>query len=141
MVKSRKLHEAVTRESNELSAAEKQLILNAMKIRRSQVTNAKPNAQTLPTLRYIESAVIQAFNEESGPDTEKFWRRISEAGLDFRRRDVVRDILERDRIKDRIEYDIVVDTADTLADMGKVTPAEAKRLQQLVARFERDERV
>jgi hypothetical protein len=133
-----KIHEDVVRESKDLTAAQKKLVLDGLASDRKHIVNSE--SKTMEALRYIEGAVVQPFNEMTGPDADKFWQRIAEARLDFQRRDVVREILERNRIKDRVEYEIVIDTEDALLDAGKITAAEAKKLQALVDRYERTER-
>jgi hypothetical protein len=132
------IHEDVVIESRAHTAAQKKLIRDGLARERDRIVSG--DSKTLATLHFVEATVLRSFNESSGPDTEKFWERVANAGLAFHRRDVVREILDRNRIKDRIEYDAVIDTADLLTDAGKITAAEAKQLRQLVERYEADER-
>jgi hypothetical protein len=132
------IHEDVVIESRAHTAAQKKLIRDGLARERDRIVSG--DSKTLATLHFVEATVLRSFNEASGPDTEKFWERVANAGLAFHRRDVVREILDRNRIKDRIEYDAVIDTADLLTDAGKITAAEAKQLRQLVERYEADER-
>lgn len=102
-----------------------------------QLIAATPASKSVKGLAYIEQAVVQPWNESGGEDAEKFWQAAAGAGLDFARRDVLRDVLARKRIKSRPEYEVVVDTVDADEDSGKITADDAAALRKMVAAFER----
>ena len=76
------------------------------------------------------------YNEGGGPDVEEFWRRVQEAGLPFERKDVLRIVLNRDRVRTRSEYDIVIDTAIPASQTGRITEEQCSRLLQLAENYE-----
>jgi hypothetical protein len=61
---------------------------------------------------------------------EEFWRRLARSGIDIKRRDDVKDVLARKRIKDVHEYDTIVDSLVVLQQIGKLTKDDAARAQQ-----------
>jgi len=69
----------------------------------------------------IVSDFLTYYNEGGGPDVEEFWRRVQEAGLPFERKDVLGIVLNRDRVRTRSEYDIVIDTAIPASQTGRHT--------------------
>lgn len=133
LLKALEIHEEVVRTSKELSSEQRKLVLTSLEQERELLTT--PRGQTTSALRYSEDAIIGPFNEESGPDADRFWKKVAEAGLDFKRRDVIREILERKRINNRVEYDLVVDLVDTLEDDKKITRAEAQTLRDLAEKY------
>jgi len=124
----------VIRESKSLSADQKEIALGGLEQMRRLAAAASPS--TAKGLADIEAAVVQPWNEEAGADAEKFWEAAREAGLDYVRRDVLRDVLKRKRIKDRLEFEVVVDTVDAREESGEISAGEARDLRKMAAMFE-----
>jgi len=135
LLKAAEISARVIRESKSLSGGQKEIALGGLEQMR-QLVAATP-ASKANGLVYIEQAIVQPWNEESGEDAEKFWQAAQEAGLDYARRDVLRNVLKRKRIKDRLEFEMVADTVDASEESGKISADEARELRKMVAAFER----
>lgn len=96
------IYEDVVRDSEELGAAQKKIILRALEQQRRLVAEPEPAFRNLESLAYLEQATVQPWNESSGADADEFWRRVAELGLDYRRKDVIREVLKRKRIRDAL---------------------------------------
>jgi len=99
----------------------------------------EPPFASLESLAYVEDAFFTYWNEASGDHVERFWRLVAEQGLPFKRRDVVREVLNRGRINDDIEYQQVTDGLVILQQIGKITAGEANRLSMMLREFEERE--
>ena len=76
---------------------------------RKTLFNASPKMRNLKSLAYLETAVFTEFNEGSGAYVEEFWLKVKEAGLPFERRDLLMKVLQRGRIVNDVEYELLVD--------------------------------
>jgi hypothetical protein len=97
----------------------------------------KPAFANLRSLSYTENDIFTHWNESGGPDVERFWQLIKERGLPFERRDKIREILNRGRIRNDIEYDVVTDSIVILQQIGKISGEEAKKLSDMLGAFEK----
>jgi hypothetical protein len=96
----------------------------------------EPPFASLESLAYLEDAFFTYWNEASGEHIERFWQLVAERGLPFQRRDVVREVLNRGRIKDDIEYQHVTDGVVILRQSGRISREEADRLSMMLKQFE-----
>ena len=126
----------VIRNSKSFGSTQKETMLSGLESIR-QLSSAAPSTKTGKSLAYIEQAVVQPWNEVANEDAEKFWQAATAAGLEYERRDVLRDVLSRKRIKDQPEFEVIVDTVDASEDSGKITGEEAAALRKMIVAFER----
>lgn len=89
-----------------------------------------PAFAKLASLAYLESDFFTYWNESAGKHVERFWREVAKRKLPFERRDVIGDVLERGRIKTRIEYELAVDA------VGVLGAAKARKLSKLIGDYE-----
>ena len=97
----------------------------------------EPPFASLQSLAYLEDAFFTYWNEASGEHIERFWQRVTAGGLPFERKDVVRDVLSRGRIRNDIEYQTITDSIVIHQQMGKISRAEADRLSEMLGQFEK----
>jgi hypothetical protein len=104
---------------------------------RQKALSPEPPFATLRSLAYLEEAFFTAWNEGLGEHVEQFWQRIAERGLPFERRDLIREILTRRRIRNDIEYQAVTDALVVLQHIGKITDREVAQLAEMLEAFEK----
>lgn len=97
----------------------------------------EPAFATLKSLAYLEDAFFTYWNEASGAHIERFWQQVAERGLPFQRKELVRDVLARGRIRSEMEYQTIVDSWLILQQLGRLSAAEAQCLSDMLAAFER----
>ncbi len=88
------------------------------------------------SLAYLESAFFTYWNEGEGPHVDLFWDRIYECGLPYQRRDPIRKILKRGKVRSGMEAELL---ADVLSDVSgaRLKQAELKQLRHIMEEYER----
>jgi len=114
----------------------RQMMINYNRDTRELCKNLPQKYFNKTSIGIIVSDFLTYYNEGGGPDVDEFWRRVQEAGLPFERKDVLGNVLKRDRIRTRSEYDIVVDTAIPASQTGRITEEQCLRLLQLAEEYE-----
>ena len=94
-----------------------------------------PVNANLRGLAALESIFFTEWNEGSGEVVERFWQLVADRGLPFARKDIVRDVLARGRINSEAEYHAVTDSIVIHQQMGRLSPAEADKLDKMLAQF------
>jgi hypothetical protein len=97
----------------------------------------EPPFANLGSLVYHEENVFTHWNEGVGLDVDRFWQLIAERGLPFERKDKIREVLDRGKIQNDVEYHAVTDAIVILRQTGKITDEEAQRLSDILAAFEK----
>lgn len=102
-------------------------------------TVLNPNRQfkTLASLNYDIEAVFTYFQEATGNTVDYFWKRIDENNLDYIRQDKLRKILDRGKIRGRIEYEYITDIIVVANQEGRTTEEETKKLAKMLSDFEK----
>jgi hypothetical protein len=103
---------------------------------KSPAISPEPAFASLKSLAYLEDAFFTHWNEASGAYVEHFWQQVAERGLPFQRRELVRDVLTRGRIRNEMEYQTIVDSWLILQQSGRISEAEAQRLSSMMEKFE-----
>ena len=99
--------------------------------------NPNPGFKKIASLKYLESDCLTYWNESAGPHVELFWERIANEKLGFKRKDVLKDVLKRNRIKNIFEFDSITDSLVISRQTGKIDEAEFLTLSQLLGDFEK----
>lgn len=104
-----------------------------------KLTVLNPNRQfkTLASLKYDIEAVFTYFQEATGDTVDFFWKRIDENNLDYKRQDKLRKILDRGKIRGRIEYEYITDIIVVANQEGRTTEEETKKLAKMLSDFEK----
>jgi len=126
------INEQILRGSNALSPKQKQIALAGV----GRYREALDPPIGRRSLDQLESDLLLAWNESTGPDANAFWKRLEEASLPYLRRDVLREILERRKIRNRVEYDLLADTMEERAENGSITQDERGRLRAMMNQYE-----
>src|SRR6185436_13750663 len=94
-----------------------------------------PVIANLRGLAELEIIFFTSWNEGSGEDVERFWQLVAERGLPFERKDIVRATLNRGRINSEMEYQTITDSIVIQQQIGKISAAEADRLDKMLGQF------
>ena len=103
------------------------------KLRRIEV---EPKFRTLASLKYDIEAVFTYFQEGAGETVEYFWKKINEVGLDYKRENKLENILNRGKIRGRIEYEYVTDMIVVAKQVGMTNENETKQLSEMLGQYE-----
>jgi hypothetical protein len=110
--------------------------INTYKGWKKSVLNPEPQFKKLASLKYNIDDVFTYFQEGAGPTVEYFWKKVDEAGLDYKRENRMRKILDRGKIKGRTEFNYVIDMFVVAQQNGMITREEAERLNKMLKEFE-----
>ncbi|RNI31457.1 hypothetical protein [Rufibacter latericius] len=103
---------------------------------KERTLNPEPQFKSLASLKYKINDVFTYFQEGTGLTVEFFWKKLNEAGLDFKRENKLEKILQRDKIKGRIEYEYVTDMIGVAEQTKMMTSEDSKKLSQVIGEFE-----
>lgn len=98
--------------------------------------NPEPQFKNLTSLKYSINDVFTYFQEGKGKTVEYFWKRIKEEGLDYKRENKLKKILNRGKIRGQIEYDYVIDMIVVAEQVGLTTKEETVVLSKMLGEFE-----
>lgn len=104
---------------------------------KNSLLNPEPKYANLGSLKYTIQDVFTYFNEGTGETVNEFWRRIKESNLPYERENRLEKILSKQKIKNRQEYDYVIDTMVPFKQEGIINDYDFELLNQLVGEFER----
>jgi hypothetical protein len=99
--------------------------------------NPERKFKNLTSLKYDIESVFTYFQEGAGPTVEYFWNRIAEEKLDYTRENRLKKILDRGKIKGRVEFEYVVDMFVVAQQNGMITRDEALQLSDMLEKFEK----
>lgn len=98
--------------------------------------NPESKYQNLSSLKYDIDNVFTYFQESSGPTVEYFWNRLAEEGLVYTRENKIKKILDRGKIRGRVEFAYVVDMFVVAQQNGMITKDEVLRLRDILKNYE-----
>lgn len=98
--------------------------------------NPQPPFNKVVSLKYLENDFLTFWNEEQGQDVDEFWTEVYKSGLAFERKDTIRTVLNRKRIKDIHEYNNIVDSIVVAEQIGRIDKIIVEELNQLIGEFE-----
>ena len=114
-----------------------QLFLDGYNSFKKLIIEADPKFSNLGSLKYKIQDVFTYFNEGAGETVNEFWKRIKESNLPYERENKLEKILSKRKIKNRQEYDYVIDTMVPFKQEGIISDSDFELLNQLIGEFER----
>jgi len=111
--------------------------LETMMLWRDMALKPRPAFANLKSLAYLESAYFTYWNETPyEAHVKMFWKQVASEGLPFKRRDLIRELLERGRIKSDFEYEYAKDLIPGHRQLGILTDAEEIRIAEMIEAYE-----
>jgi hypothetical protein len=98
--------------------------------------NPAPEYRKIVSLNYRTQDALTFFQEGTGQAVDYFWKRIAAEELGYERVNRLRKVLDRGRIKGRMEYDQVTDSFIAAQQEGRITEEEAGKLAGMLGDFE-----
>jgi len=104
---------------------------------RNRITDPDLRPKTIAPLKQMLSDVLTYFQESSGKAVNAFWRKIDAKSLNIKRVDRFAKILDRGKIKNHIEYDIIIDLYTPYLQENKLSKEQIEKINELILDFER----
>ena len=103
---------------------------------KTRILEAEPKFRTLASLKYDIEAIFTYFQEGTGQTVEYFWRKLKESKLDYIRENKLEQILNRGKIRGRIEYEYVTDMIVVAEQVGLTNKTDSKKLSEMIGEYE-----
>ena len=103
---------------------------------KDSIFKCEPQFLNLSSLKYTISDVFTYFLEGSGPNVEFFWKKIKNNNLDYERKNPLDKILKRGKIKNDIEYQLVIDMIPVAEQSGLISKDQEKALSEMLGKYE-----
>jgi len=100
------------------------------------IFNCESKFQNLSSLKYTITNVFTIFHESSGPGVEYFWQKLKENKLDYERKNPLEKILKRGKIKNDIEFQLVIDMIPVAEQVGLISLDQEKALNEMLGKYE-----
>jgi hypothetical protein len=98
--------------------------------------NPEPQFKKVASIKYLENDFLIYWNESADKEVDKFWNELYKNGIDFERKDTIKTVLKRGKIKDIHEYDNIVDNIVVAEQIGRINKEQAIKLSQMIGDFE-----
>jgi hypothetical protein len=103
---------------------------------KERILNPEIKFKTIASLKYDIADVFTMFNESTGKEIEYFWEQIKIQNLEYKREDKLNKILNRGKIRGKIEFDYITDIIVPAEQENRITKVEAKKLGEMLYEFE-----
>lgn len=110
--------------------------VNVYSLWKESILNPEPKFRKIASLKYHLQDVFTYFQEGAGEAVEHFWKQLDKENLGYVREDKLRRVIDRGKIKGRIEYDLVVDSIVASEQVRRITLEETKLLSKMLSEFE-----
>ena len=128
--------EKIISQSLEMEFSLKKAMLSFGNTTKNDALNPEPKFRKITSIKYLENDFLIYWNEAKGNDIEKFWKEIYAKKIGFERKDVIKLVLKRNKIKNRNEYNAIIDTIVVAEQIGRITTEQKEILSELIGQFE-----
>ena len=111
-------------------------VINTYSEFKNNAENPEPQFHNLKSLSYKINDVFIYFQEGSGDAVDKFWDKIKEVNLPYKRENKLGKILKRKKINNKIEYDFVIDVLVPYQQENLINKDDVILLNKLIGEFE-----
>lgn len=111
-------------------------VASNLKDHKKRILEAEKKFRTMASLKYDVEAVFTYFQEAAGETVEFFWKRVKEERLDYTRENKLEKILNRGKIRGRIEYEFVTDLIVVAEQTGLTTIDGTRKLSHMLGEYE-----
>jgi hypothetical protein len=103
---------------------------------KNKVINPESQFHNLTSLKLIKSDILTYFQESSGKAVDVFWKEINEKKLGIIRENRFEKLIKRGKIRNHIEYDMVIDLYNAYIETNMLSIMEIDKINDLISNFE-----
>jgi len=103
---------------------------------KNMALNAEPPFNKIVSLKFIENDFLIYWNEADGEEVEEFWKEVYRNGLNLKRKDTIKTVLKRKKIKDIHEYNNIINNIVVAEQIGRINKNQALELSLMLEEFE-----
>lgn len=104
---------------------------------KNNALNPQPQYKNSASLKYIENDVFTYFQEGFGKAVNLFWEKIKQQELPYKRVNKISKILKRNKIKNQLEYDFIIDVMIPYQKEGLIDNDDIISLNKMISNFEK----
>jgi hypothetical protein len=112
------------------------LMIKFYQSEKEALLNTEPKNRNLKSLKITENDILTFFQEGRGEAVEFFWREIKEKRIPLKRQNMLVKIVKRGKIRNRVEFDLVIDLIVSYQQEGLLNESDVDLLNALIAKFE-----
>ena len=124
--------DVIVQHSSSMDPFHKERMLDWSKLIKNLVQHPEPQHKNVKSVQSLENDFLTWWNEGYGSEVELFWMELKKAGLNYERRDILKEVLKRKKIRDREEYDFMVDSIVISKENGRINNDEYFELNNLI---------
>ena len=128
--------EKIVSQSLEMEISLKKAMLSFGNTTKKDALNPLPEFKKIASIKCLENDFLIYWNETKGEDVERFWKEIYDNEIGFERKDTIKLVLKRNKIKNRNEYNNIIDTIVVAEQTGRITTVQKEILSKLISQFE-----
>lgn len=129
--------EKIISQSLEMEFSLKKAMLSFGNTTKNDALNPEPEFRKIASIKYLEDDFLIYWNEAKGSDIESFWKEIYSKKIGFERKDVIELVIKRNKIKNKNEYNTIIDTIVVAEQIGRITTEQREILSELIGQFEK----
>lgn len=103
---------------------------------KESILNPEAKFDNPKSLTYDIDHIFTYFQESTGITVDKFWNKIAENNLPYKRVNKLKKILDRKKIKNKIEYDFIIDVFVPYMQTGVINEQEIELINNMITSFE-----
>ena len=103
---------------------------------KNSALNPAPQFKKAASLNYIIEDVFTYFQEGAGNNVEHFWAQITKENLGYIREDRLSKILSKNKLKNCVDYEYVIDVLVVAEQEGRIGEQQVKKLSEIIGEYE-----
>jgi len=104
---------------------------------KNKTINPMPEFKNTRSLRYIKNDILIYFQETNNSTVEYFWEKIYSNKLAIERINQLEKIIKKGKIRNHLEYDIVIDLLPPLLESKTINDEVIKIINNMIFAFEK----
>ena len=98
--------------------------------------NPEPQFKKVASIKYLENDFLTYWNESTDKEVDKFWIEIQKNGIDFEKKDTIKTVLKRGKIKDINEFYNIIGNIVIAEQIGWIDQEQIIELNRMIGDFE-----
>jgi hypothetical protein len=114
-----------------------QHVINVYLDYKNKIVDTDSKFKNLTSLNYKKNEVLTSFQEGSGRTVNSFWNEIYRQKLDIKRVNKFDQVFKRGKIKNLIEYDIIIDLYNSYKETNMLSKLDIDKMNDMISNFEK----
>lgn len=126
----------IVNESEQFGDDFKTPMINFCNQLKQMALNPEPQFKKVASIKYLENDFLTYWNESTDKEVDKFWIEIHKNGIDFEKKDTIKTVLKRGKIKDINEFYNIIGNIVIAEQIGWIDQEQIIELNRMIGDFE-----